>query len=193
MKKLALPLCLALAACSAPPATPEKAKVVVPERDLVAEVRASGVEAEDALDVQPLRDPEVQDLREAAASAVAARNYAAAAEALNHALLIVADDPAVLQERAEVALLQADNERAEALSRPALDLGSRVGPLGLRHWATIAQARPARGPRQGAGGGAQRGRRAAVDAAAADRQRRHRRRARRRGRAHRGRCRQGLT
>lgn len=156
MKKFLLPaalaLSLALAACTTAPEPPAKPSVpqIAPEQRLAAAVAASAGADDRELTVQPLRDPQVQDLRDAAAAAIAARNYAAAAEALNQALLIVADDPAVLQERAEVALLQADNERAETLAKRAFDLGSKVGPLCRRHWATIEQARLARGLAQDA-------------------------------------------
>lgn len=124
----------------AAPAVPQ----VAPEQRLAAVIAASGADDRE-LAVQPLRDPEVQDLRESAAAAVAARDYAAAVEALNQALLIVADDPAVLQERAEVALLQSEYERAQTLSQRAFELGSKVGPLCRRHWATIEQAHLALG------------------------------------------------
>ncbi|MET0582281.1 MAG: hypothetical protein ABWX88_07890 [Pseudoxanthomonas sp.] len=154
MNKLfcAVALSLSLVACSTAPELPAKPSVpqVAPEQRLAAAVSASKGADDRELAVQPLRDPQVQDLRETAAAAVAARNYAAAAEALNQALLIVADDPAVLQERAEVALLQADDERAETLAKRAFDLGSKVGPLCRRHWAVIEQARLARGLAQDA-------------------------------------------
>ncbi|RZA37111.1 MAG: hypothetical protein EOP92_01915 [Lysobacteraceae bacterium] len=146
---------LALSGCGSMPREPVSAVPAVPkvppeQRYAAVLAAAKGADDDRELAVQPLRDPQVQDLREDAAAAVTARNYAAAADALNQALLVVADDPAVLQERAEVALLQADNERAETLSRRALDLGSRVGPLCRRHWATIEQARLARGLQQDA-------------------------------------------
>ncbi|MET1161216.1 MAG: hypothetical protein ABWY48_01665 [Pseudoxanthomonas sp.] len=154
MNKLfcAVALSLSLVACSTAPELPAKPSVpqVAPEQRLAAAVSASKGADDRELAVQPLCDPQVQDLRETAAAAVAARNYAAAAEALNQALLIVADDPAVLQERAEVALLQADDERAETLAKRAFDLGSKVGPLCRRHWAVIEQARLARGLAQDA-------------------------------------------
>ncbi len=149
-------LLLALAGCStaprdsAAPTTPSTPDIAPEQRYAAVMAASKGATDDRELAVQPLRDPEVQDLREDAAAAIASRNYAAAAESLNQALLVVADDPAVLQERAEVALLQADNERAETLSRRALDLGSRVGPLCRRHWATIEQARLARGQQQDA-------------------------------------------
>jgi Tfp pilus assembly protein PilF len=145
-------LSLSLAACSTAPDLPAKpsAPQVTPEQRLAAAISAAAGADDRELAVQPLRDPQVQDLRETAAAAVAAHHYAAAADALNQALLIVPDDPAVLQERAEVALLQADNERAETLAKRAFDLGSKVGPLCRRHWATIEQARLARGLSQDA-------------------------------------------
>lgn len=149
-----LAVVLAVSACTttgAPtaPATPAIPKVA-PEQRLANVVAASKGADDRELAVQPLRDPEVQDLRDDATAAIAARNYPVAAEALNQALLIAADDPAILQERAEVALLQAEYERAETLAKRAFDLGSKVGPLCRRHWATIEQARLARGLQQDA-------------------------------------------
>ena len=122
---------------------------MAPEQRLAAVAAAAGEEDRE-LAVQPLRDPEVEDLRETATTAIAARDYTAAANALNQALLIVADDPAILQERAEVALLQSDFARAETLAMRGFDLGSKVGPLCRRHWATIEQARLARGEKESA-------------------------------------------
>lgn len=148
-RKLAMiAVVLALSACttfgeSTVPASPTIPKVA-PEQRLANVVAASAGVDDRELAVQPLRDPEVQDLRDDAIAAIAARNYPVAAEALNQALLIAPADPAILQERAEVALLQAEYERAETLARRAFDLGSKVGPLCRRHWATIEQARLAR-------------------------------------------------
>ncbi|HYM86618.1 MAG TPA: hypothetical protein VET30_07745 [Pseudoxanthomonas sp.] len=144
-----LALVLAVSACATGPASPiapaSPASKVAPTLRLANVIAASKGADDRELAVQPLRDPEVQDLRETSATAIASRDYATAAEALNQALLITPDDPAILQERAEVALLQADNERAETLAKRAFDLGSKVGPLCRRHWATIEQARLARG------------------------------------------------
>ena len=143
-----------LAACFGAPVVPAGPAApvvphVAPEQRLAAVIAAGGADDRE-LAVQPLRDPEVQDLREAAAAAVAARNYVAAAEALNQALLIVADDPAVLQERAELALLQSEYARAQTLAQRAFELGSKVGPLCRRHWATIEQASLALGQQEAA-------------------------------------------
>ena len=91
-----LSACFGTPVLPAGPATPA-VPLVPPEQRLAAVIAAGGADDRE-LAVQPLRDPEVQDLREAAAAAVAARNYAAAAEALNHALMIVADDPATTRD-----------------------------------------------------------------------------------------------
>jgi len=53
----------------------------------------------------------------------------------------VPDDPAVLQERAEVALLQGEYDRAATLAERAFTLGSQVGPLCRQHWETLRQVR----------------------------------------------------
>ncbi|MFT4257476.1 MAG: hypothetical protein QM599_11025 [Pseudoxanthomonas sp.] len=135
----------ALAGCAAPPPPVKPSVPVVPPQQRLAAVQAAAGGEDRELDVQPLRDPQVEDLRAEAAQAMAAQDYAAAADALNQALLLVADDPAVLQERAEVALAQGDYERAQTLAQRALELGSAVGPLCRRHWATLEQAQQARG------------------------------------------------
>ena len=145
----ALALGNVLAGCAAIPAdAPEKVVPAAPDRSplqMLAAIETASGRDDRELSVQPLRDPQVEDLREHAAASIRSRDYAAAAQALNEALMIVADEPGLLQERAEIALLQGEFERAETLARRAFDLGSKVGPLCRRHWATIEQARLARG------------------------------------------------
>lgn len=144
MMKSAFPLFLAAVAAgcaSAPPARPPAAQDPTPPEQRVAAIHAAAGQDDRELAVQPLRDPQVEDLRERATRAIGARDYAAAGDALNQALLITPEDPAVLQERAEVALLQGDYARAETLAQRAFQLGSQVGPLCRRHWETIHQVR----------------------------------------------------
>ncbi|WP_255470602.1 hypothetical protein [Pseudoxanthomonas sp. 3HH-4] len=131
-----------LAGCvSAPvPETPVARDPMTPEQR-VAAIHAAAGDDDRELAVQPLRDPQVEDLREQAQQARAAGNVSAAAEALNQALLLVPEDPAVLQERAEVALLQGDFPRADTLAQRAFELGSQVGPLCRQHWETVRQVR----------------------------------------------------
>jgi Flp pilus assembly protein TadD len=145
-------LLLPLAACvTEPPPAPAPAPPprVTPTQALNA-VLAQAKADDRELAIQPVRDPEVEDLRETSVAAQKRGDWKASAEALNQALLISPEDPAVLQERAEVALALGDWERAETLSRKALELGSRTGPLCRRHWATIEQSQLARGQDQNA-------------------------------------------
>lgn len=141
--KYAVPLLLLiLAGCASAPAleTPVATDPVTPDQRVAAIHAAAGADDRE-LAVQPLRDPEVEDLREAAQRAIAARDLAAAGVALDRALAIVPEDPAVLQERAELALLQGDYARADTLALRAFELGSRVGPLCRQHWETVRQVR----------------------------------------------------
>ncbi len=132
-----------LSACVGGPATAPRAPAAPPADvpAMYAAVQTAGKADERELAVVPLRDPQVEDLRETAAAALARRDLGAAADALNQALLLVPDDPALLQERAEVALLASDLPRAENLAQRAIDLGSAAGPLCRRHWETLHQIR----------------------------------------------------
>jgi len=126
---------LLLASCTSAPPAPEWSGPA-PEQ-LVAGIRAAGAFEKGELDVQPLRDPMVEDLRMQAVQFESARRYPDAAAALDKALAIAPEDPALLQERAEIAVLQKNLDKAAALARDAYALGGKVGPLCRRHWATI--------------------------------------------------------
>lgn len=129
---------LLLAGCaSAPPASPAPAFDAVA---VVAAIRAAGAEGEELV-IRPLGDTEVVDLREQAARLEASGAYTEAAAALDQALAISPEDPALLQERAEIAVLERDLVKASELAQRAVAAGSMVGPLCRRHWETIAQAR----------------------------------------------------
>lgn len=117
---------------------------------MVAAIRAWGSGDGDGLVVQPLRDPRVEDLRAGAGRLEAAGDIAGAARLLDEALEIVPGDPALLQERAEVALLQGDFALAGSLAQRAWSLGGQVGPLCQRHQATLEQLRLAEGDAAGA-------------------------------------------
>ncbi len=140
-----------LAGCASPPPPPPAAPTVAPSQRLAAidAAAAAGV-AETEQTVQPRRDPQGEDLRESAQPRRQAGDLAGAAALLDQALGIVANDPGVLQERAEIALLQGDDAAAERYAKQAIDLGSKTGPLCRRHWATIEQSRLARGEQQNA-------------------------------------------
>ena len=142
-----------LAACAASPApkvaNPAPLTAAAPEA-MVAAIRAAATRDEAELSVQPLRDAEIEDLRQQAQAAESAHRYPEAALALDKALALVSDDPALLQERAEAALLLRDPITAEKLARHAYAIGAKVGPLCRRHWATIEQTRLLAGDAAGA-------------------------------------------
>lgn len=139
------------AACSSTsPASQPVALTMASPEAMVAAIRAAAGHDDSELAVQPLRDPMVEDLRQTATRLQAQQQYKQAAAALDQALAIVPDDPALLQERAEAALLLKDPAGAEALARRAWGLGSKVGPLCRRHWATVRQARLLAGDATGA-------------------------------------------
>ncbi len=144
-------LSLLLAACAGGPGERGPAPLTgASPLQMVAAIEAAAGDGEGELAVMPLRDPMVEDLREQARAARAAGDYDAAAAALDRALDITPDDPALLQERAEAALLQRDFEHAGALAERAFAQGAQVGPLCRRHWATIEQVRLVAGDAEGA-------------------------------------------
>lgn len=133
-------LALIIGGCASTPevSVPEAGRT--PEQ-MYALVRAAAGQDERELNVQPLRDPQVEDLRASGMAALSQRQLDVASVDLQKALEIMPDDPAVLQENAEVALLQGNLPQAETLASKAVDLGSAVGPLCRRHWETIRQVR----------------------------------------------------
>lgn len=141
----AVALTAALAACTvAPPQPTALAEASFNGEAAVAKVVAAGGVESRELDVQPIRDPQVEDLRQQAVQLEKARKYPEAAAALDHALQINPADPALLQERAEAALLLHRLDDAERYARQAFDSSSKVGPLCRRNWTTIAEVRAAK-------------------------------------------------
>lgn len=131
-----------LAACASAPEPREAVTLpTAPERDVIAEVRAAGVDAGDGLEVTPLRDPAVSDLRDAASRHEAARAYAKADMALKRALELVPADPELTQWRAELALAQRRYDEAVQLANASWENGPRLGGLCRRNWAAIRIAR----------------------------------------------------
>lgn len=132
---------LALAGCAS---APRSASPAFDSASAVAAVRAAGQADASELDVQPLRDPQVEDLRQRAARQEASGDIAGAVASLDQALALNADDPALLQERAEIALLAGALADAERFARQAIERGSATGPLCRRHWETLVQVGQAR-------------------------------------------------
>jgi tetratricopeptide (TPR) repeat protein len=145
---MAVALAVALAACgtmpSAPPPNPTALPDGVTPQQMVASIRAAAASKAGELDVQPLREGQVEDLRQQAAAHEARGQYQEATALLHQALAVNPDDPAVMQEAAELAVLLWQFDHAEQLARRAHALGSGVGPLCRRHWATVEQVTQAR-------------------------------------------------
>lgn len=142
-RPLLVALILALGACSSPPAPqkPVAAKPEAPARDLVAEVRAAGAGSDDEFEVQPLRDPVIEDLRASATQAETARKFAEADAFLQEALDFTPDDPELLQWRAELALAQGNYERTIQLANVSYEKGPKLGGLCRRNWTAIKVSR----------------------------------------------------
>lgn len=135
-------LLLALTACAGAPKSPTVAKIPpAPERDWVSEIRAEAAQLPSNVDVLPLRDAVVDDLRAKAQAAEAARKFNEAEASLNAALVIVPDDPALWQWRAEVALAERRFTDAIAHATRSAALGPKLGNLCVRNWLTLAAAR----------------------------------------------------
>ncbi|MEO5566248.1 MAG: tetratricopeptide repeat protein [Luteimonas sp.] len=146
MRLVALLLVAATAACATPLAPPVTATLPLQTpQAMVAAIRAAAGYSGEELAVQPLREPMVEDLREQAQRLEQEHRYPEAVAALEQALKLVPDDPALLQERAEAALLVGDSAGAARISHQAWQLGSKVGPLCRRQWETLRQLRLASG------------------------------------------------
>ncbi len=149
VRAIACVLALACAAC-APDAPPPVARPAMPTpQELLAQVRAAGVDAH-SLDVVPLRDPQVEDLRARAAKLEAQGDYAGAAQAIVQAIALSPTDPELTQQAAEYALAQSDWARAELLAQQSYERGPKVGSLCRRNWTTLRLAKLARGDAAGA-------------------------------------------
>mgnify|MGYP001236528163 CR=1 FL=1 len=147
MAALALPL----AACQSGGSGPApRTRAALAPAALVMQVRAAGETGEE-LEVQPLRDPQVEDLLQQAEAHERAGRVREADHALAQALAISPDAPDLLQWRAELALLGRQWDSAEQLAYRSWEIGPKVGGLCRRNWSAIAHARDARGQNEAAG------------------------------------------
>lgn len=134
-----------LSACSStpPPAAPAATNMPGPAQ-MLARVRAAG-EAGHEINVQPLRDEEVEYLRDRARAAETRGDLKAANDALAKALALSPNDPDLIQWQAELALLAKAWLQAEILAQKSYQAGPKLGGLCRRNWTTIRYAREARG------------------------------------------------
>jgi tetratricopeptide (TPR) repeat protein len=111
---------------------------------MLMQVRAAGQVGVE-LDVQPLRDPQVEDLRASAGASEARGDYAGATQALARALQLSPDDPDLLQWQAEMYLVGRDWAQAHQMATQSWQRGPKLGGLCRRNWTTIQLASEARG------------------------------------------------
>ena len=143
MRILVITILVVLTACG--PTTPKKTtatSVLTPE-SMVAQVRSAGLQGND-LTVAPLRDPQVEDLRNTATQAEARGDIVAAQAAIDLALKTSVMDPDLLQWQAELFLLNKNWQQAESFAQLSYNKGPKLGALCRRNWKTLSLARRAK-------------------------------------------------
>lgn len=136
----------ALVACTTPaPVEAPPPRPVLTPAAIVAAIHAAGDKEKSVIAVKPLADPGIAAWQATAEADVRAGKYEAAALQLDQALGRSPDSPALLQDRAEVAIYQHDYPLAEQLSQRSWSLGPKLGPLCARNWETIVQLRKSAG------------------------------------------------
>ncbi len=142
---------LLLAACSQPSApSSQTTRPTRSDEQMLASIHAAGDKEKSAIDVNPLREPGVATLQDAAAGDMRTGQYDAAAVKLDQALKLSPNSPDLLQDRAELAIRLKDYASAEKLAQRSWELGPRLGPLCARNWQTIAELRERAGDDAGA-------------------------------------------
>lgn len=130
---------IAVAGCSQP--APPAKQSVKPDRNAVAEIRATGAAFESAVEVHPLRDAAIDGLVEQARRDETAGRYDTAVAAVEEARTIAPDAPELLQYLAELEVLRGNWRRAEQLAMESFRLGPKNGGLCARNWQTVIEAR----------------------------------------------------
>jgi tetratricopeptide (TPR) repeat protein len=151
--RLCAALCAALlTGCSlfAPPPPAPMRPLVVADADMLGAIRAAGDSETSVIAVNPLRDPGVGALQDAAQQDERLGHYADAAAKLDQALKLSPESPDLLQDRAEAAVLMKDFTAAERLAYQSWSLGPRLGPLCARNWQTVVEMRLQAGDANGA-------------------------------------------
>jgi len=146
LKRFSIPVSLLvsllLGACSLfAPAPSPVPRPVLSSHDMVAAIRAAGAREQSIIDVNPLRDPGVATLDDAALHDEQTGHYAAAAAKLDKAIRLSPDSPDLLQDRAEVAVWLRDFTTADKLAHQSWSLGPKLGPLCARNWQTVVEIR----------------------------------------------------
>lgn len=107
----------------------------------VAEQVRSEAEAEDSvIEVTPLADPDVLELKRRAETAEADGALEEARTLLSEALELAPRDPLLWQHLAELDLQLGDLQSAIDRAHHSYEIGPKVGSLCSRNWLTIAEA-----------------------------------------------------
>ncbi len=122
----------------------------VEEREVNRRVRAPAQQDSEGVQVYPLQNPAVVELRAQASEAELEGDFSTAAVLLERALRIRPRDTELLQHMAEVQLASKDYEQALSFAVRSYDIGPRVGEICARNWRTIAVAREYLEDRKGA-------------------------------------------
>jgi Flp pilus assembly protein TadD len=136
-------LCIWLTACGSGTGNTSMTHRLTPA-EMLAQVRAAGQTGAE-LDVQPLRDPQVEDLRASATQSEMRGDYRGAAVTLGRALVIMPNDPDLLQWQAELSLVNKDWQQADQYATRSFEKGPKLGGLCRRSWTTRRFARQAMG------------------------------------------------
>jgi tetratricopeptide (TPR) repeat protein len=133
-----------LAGCSSDEPPPPKAPKVA-QKDWVGEIRAQAENAPSAVQVLPLANPAVEDLRRSAARLEQQGDFDTAKAQLEHAIRLEPQDPTLWQSLAELSLQRQAWLEAEQHATRAYELGPKLGALCVRNWLTVRAARLERG------------------------------------------------
>ena len=110
-------LACVLTACSA--GAPQKPSVAVLPRDWLADIRAQAAQADSAVQVVPLLDPGVADLRQQTQTLESQGQLAQAVERWEQAIHLLPNDPELWQSLAETRIAQQRWREAEQAARLA--------------------------------------------------------------------------
>ncbi len=126
-----------LAGCQSVPEPQPEPPAPEPARDWVSEIRERAANVPSYVEVLPLTDPGLEDLRVLARDAEAEKRFAVADQHLAEALSLVPDDPELWQWRAELALEEQRWQDAQAHARQSEAIGPKLGNLCVRNWMTL--------------------------------------------------------
>lgn len=108
-----------------------------PKTDWVLEIRSRAASVLSVIEVLPLADRGIDDLRAKAKAAEAEARFGDAEIHLAAALVLSADDPELWQWRAEIALAQNRWHDAHTYASRSEAIGPKLGGLCVRNWLTL--------------------------------------------------------